>query len=227
MFQNNLLMAAASAGLPDAIVTYTTTANSTVNQSVYTFSSQDISTAAANRTVIVGVVCHADALGAITSVTIGGNTATEVVYSQGPAAASEECGIYTYALTTGTTADIVVTISGSPHRCQIGVWAAYGIGDSDDTVTDIVLPFSQSITLSEGGVAVAVSMNNVPGGNVTSWGSDFTERYDVFVEPNTAASGADSTGGGSKTVSVTWSSGGEAMIAAAWPKGEENINGNI
>ncbi len=220
MFRANELIGFGSGGaLPDATVSYESTASSTANSATYTFSSQGIGTAADNRTVVVGAVGHADGSGAITGITIGGNAATQIVYSQGPSAGSEECGIFAYDLTSGTTADIIVSLSGTPHRCQIGVWALYGVGAPDDTVTDIALPFSQSITISDGGVAIGVTMNNQSGGNVTSWGSDFTERYDTFIEPNSAASGADSTGGGTKTVEVTWSSGGEALIAAAWPKG--------
>ena len=212
-------MAAASAALPDAIVTYASTANDPSQGSPYTFSSQGIGTAADNRTVAVGVVAHADGSGVITGVTVGGVTATKIVEDHSGELGSEEGAIWTAPLAAGTTADIVVTISGTPHRCNIGVWALYGVGDSDVQVTDNALPLSQSITISDGGVAVALSFNNQAGGNVSSWGSDFTERYDTFIEPNSAASGADSTGGGSKTVSVTWSSGGEALLAAAWPKG--------
>ena len=207
--------------LPDATVSYESTAANTADQSSpYTFSSQGIGTAAANRTVVVVGVAHINA-GTISGVTIGGNAATEIVYSVGgEGTASEEIGIWAYDLTTGTTADIVVT-TGAANRCQIGVWALYGVGAPNQTIEDTTAPLSASITIEAGGVAVAGSVNNAEGSTVTSWGSDFTERYDTAVEPHTKASGADSTGGGSKTVSVTWSSAGpnDGLIAAAWPKG--------
>ena len=208
-----------SGGGPDATVSYESTAANTADQSSpYTFSSQGIGTAAANRTVVVVTIAHINA-GTISAVTIGGNSATEIVnLDAGGASQEEQVAMWAYDLTTGTTADIVVT-TGAANRCQIGVWALYGVGAPNQTVEDKTGALSQSITLEAGGVAVAGSVNNAEGSTVTSWGSDFTERYDTAVEPHTKASGADSTGGGSKTVSVTWSSGGNALIAAAWPKG--------
>ena len=220
MFQNNLL-AAAGAALPDATVSYESTAVDTTDQSSpYTFSSQGIGDAAANRTVVVVTVAHLNS-GTISGVTIGGNAATEIEYADPSGAGnSEQVAMWAYDLTTGTTADIVVTC-GPSNRMQIGTWALYGVGAPSSTIEDTSVPLSASITIEEGGVAVAGSVNNASGSTVTSWGSDFTERYDTAVEPHTKASGADSTGGGSKTVSITWSSAGSlsGLIAAAWPKG--------
>ena len=226
MFQNNLLMAAAGAALPDATVSFESTAVDTTDQSSpYTFSSQGIGDAAPNRTVVVVTVAHLNS-GTISDVNIGGNTATELEYSDPSGAGnSEQIAMWAYDLTTGTTADIVVTC-GPSNRMQIGTWALYGVGDPNQTIEDDSVPYSASITIEAGGVAVAGSVNNASGSTVTSWGSDFTERYDTAVEPHTKASGADSTGGGSKTVSITWSSGGlnTALIAVAWPKGQEDMD---
>ena len=160
--------------------------------------------------------------GTISGVTIGGNAATEIEYSDPSGAGnSEQVAMWAYDLTTGTTADIVVTC-GPSNRMQIGTWALYGVGDPSSTVEDTDSSLSASITIEEGGVAVAGSVNNISGSTAT-WGSDFTERYDTAVEPHTKATGADSTGGGTKTVSVTWSGSTssrlQGMIAAAWPKG--------
>jgi hypothetical protein len=218
MFNNALLMAAAGAALPDATVSFESTAVDTSDSSPYTFSSQAIGDAADNRTVVVVTVAHINS-GTISDVTIGGNTATEIEYSNAGGVGSEEVAMWAYDLTTGTTADIVVTC-GPSNRMQIGTWALYGVGAPSSTIEDASVPYSASITIEAGGVAVAGSVNNISGSTAT-WGSDFTERYDTAVEPHTKASGADSTGEGSKTVSITWtgSAGLGALIAAAWPKG--------
>ena len=205
----------------DATVSYESTAVDTTDQSSpYTFSSQGIGAAADNRTVVVVTIAHINS-GTISAVTIGGNSATEIVnLDAGGAGAEEQVAMWAYDLTTGTTADIVVTC-GPSNRMQIGTWALYGVGAPSSTIEDTTAPLSKSITIEAGGVAVAGSVNNASGSTVTSWGSDFKERYDTAVEPHTKASGADSVGGGSKTVSVTWSSAGpnDGLIAAAWPKG--------
>ena len=215
MFQNNLLMAAASTAAPDAIVTFIANHNDTSQGSPHTFTDVGVGTAAANRTVAVAAVTHADG-GVITGITCNGSAMTEKAYTSGES--SEECGIWEFDLPTGTTATFVTTGTGTVHRMNIGIWALYGVGVANDTVVDAAQPFSQSITLLGGGVAIAVSCNNGSTSSAT-WGSDFTERYDTAVEPNTKASGSDSTGGGSKTVSVTWTSGDGGMVGVAWPKG--------
>ena len=215
MFQNNLLMAAARDVVPDAIVTYIGNHNDTSQSSSHTFTNKGVGTAADNRTVAVTAVTHADS-GVITGITCNGSAMTEKAYTSGES--SEECGIWEFDLSAGTTATFVVTSSNTAHRMNIGIWALYGVGVANDTAVDAAQPFSQSITLLGGGVAIAVSCNN-GATSAATWGSDFTERYDTAVEPNTKASGSDSTGGGSKTVSVTWTTGDGGMACVAWPKG--------
>ena len=202
-------------GIPDAVITYINHYTDAAS-SPYTFTDKPIGTAAANRTVVVGVVAYIDGGGVVSGVTIGGITATEKAVAHGGGA---DASIWEADVPAGTTATIVVTMTGTPHRCDIGLWVLRGVGAADDTATDLTNPLSQSLTVSDGGVALAVSTDNA-GSISCSWGGDFTERYDVLVEPNTYASGADASGGGTKTVSATWTGSGDpALVAVAWPKG--------
>jgi len=207
-----------SPGVPDAVVTYIGSTYSATNTSTYTFSSHSIGTAAANRTIAVALTGYFDASGVITSVSVGGNSATKRAEVD---VTASELEIWDVDVSSGTTGDIVVAVSGTPHRLGVGVWALYGVGTPDDTATDTGTTLSQSLTISAGGVAIAASANYQPSTPTCTWGAGITERYESWIEPNTSHSGGDATGGGTITTAATWSSTGtnDLLVAVAWPKG--------
>lgn len=92
--------------------------------STYTFASSAIGTAAANRWVIVGVLGSKSApIGTITSLTVGGITATELVTNTEAVGSSDiRVSLYIANVPTGTTADIVVTWSSANLACAVGWW---------------------------------------------------------------------------------------------------------
>lgn len=103
-------------------LTWISRANTTSDSTSYTWSSQDVGTAAADRYVVVCVNgARKFTSGTINSVTIAGNTMTEQSNFAG-SGWSKTAGIFTYNLTTGTTADIVVTFSGSQFNSGIDVF---------------------------------------------------------------------------------------------------------
>jgi hypothetical protein len=158
-----------------------------------------------------------DGGGDITAVTIGGVSATELVNLTPSAPYS---GIWEADVPTGTTGDIVVSASGTPHRCSVGVWALYGVGASDATASDSTNPLSQSLVVSAGGVAIALSHDGTASSPTCTWGGDMNKRFEGFLEANTSASGADASSSGTKTVAATWTSfSASLLVAAAWPKG--------
>lgn len=148
--------------------TYATNGNSAPPDSV-TFSSVNVGTATADREVYVAVatVGVLEALGGITSVTIGGNAATEVVKSAdasdgGTRVAS--AGIYKYNLTTGTTADIVVNCDERYQNVLISVYDVKG-RTTEATASNTATT----------GTSVAANVNTQAGGAViVAMGQDTT-----------------------------------------------------
>ena len=101
----------------------------------YTFSGVNIGAANASRFVVAAPIYRATGSGTtISSVTIGGGAATQAIQAQYGASGA---GIYARAAPTGTTADIVVTLSAGAVRCAIGVWVDLDMANAvaDDTAT--------------------------------------------------------------------------------------------
>lgn len=103
--------------------------SSTTDQTVYTFSSCDIGTAQSTRNVVITITARSSSVRSISSVTIGGVTATQAAYISANSNATI-AAIYVASIPTGTTADVVVTFSGGMVRCLIGVYALYNLNSS-------------------------------------------------------------------------------------------------
>ena len=124
-------------------------------QTTYTFTAQAVGTAASDRIVVVGFGGEEQTTRTLTSVTIGGNTATVHQYEHAGGTFSF-AGIASYNLTTGTTANIVLTFSGACDRCYIQVWSLYGC---DSTVAT-----SDKDSDSAGGNDISISLGANAGG---------------------------------------------------------------
>jgi hypothetical protein len=206
----------ATVSVPDATISYTAHAESSTDLTTYTFSSQAIGTAAANRTVIVGMGYHDASAVSISSVTIGGNTSSANTIATD---ASFGSSFHEYDLTTGTTADIVVTFSGGATRCGIGVWAAYGIGASDDTSNVGGPTEATDINISAGGVAIGHSINH-NNTAIAAW-TNMTKRFDDIID-YTSHTGADTSSATAvnPTVTCDWTTRDQGpILLKAWPKG--------
>lgn len=79
--------------------------------------------------VVVGINIGATGTNfAINSVTIGGNAATSVVNTSiDDSILKSRSALFRLAVTSGTTATVVVNLAGSVGSCQVGVWAVYGL----------------------------------------------------------------------------------------------------
>jgi hypothetical protein len=184
------------------------------NATTYTFSSASLGAAAGDRRIILGVCATQSSEQNISSVTIGGVTATKVVETSG----TRKVTILIAHVPSGTTGDIVVTYAGSGSaRCGIGVWAATGLTSDTavDSTTSTASPGSLALTTVVGGFVVAVAQNgeDVSG---TTW-TDATEQYDIAMETgaqrHTGAS--DLTTGTSLTITATYASSSTPRAAAA------------
>ena len=90
----------------------------------YTVTAAAIGTAAADRSVKLAFASGAGANITVVSVTIGGVTATPVVTEAATSIRIEE--IWEATVPTGTTADIVVTFSGTANRFAAHWWTTTG-----------------------------------------------------------------------------------------------------
>jgi len=193
------------------------TAVKTDDATSYTFSAVSFGAAASNRSIVVGIGGGRSSSGArnISSVTIGGVTATIAAEQDSPAASgSNVAGIAFAEVPTGTSGDIVVTWNATMSRCGIGVWSATDLGpvldtggDADDACADL----TSTLVGSEGAVAFYHLYDE---GQITGVSfSNATERYETLRgawEGDGAQAGADYTftSAGSVDVVATLASNG-------------------
>lgn len=183
----------------------------------YTFSTQNLGTAAGDRYIVCCVNGRSSDGGArtISSVTVGGVTATA-----GPFVGNSgsHVGIFIAAVPTGTTGDVVVTWSGGMGDCSVELHRATGVSSTTPTssVTDTTTPLSQSINVDAGGFAVGISTTD--NGTATATWAGITERSD-----DATGGGNDRSGAGDEfattqtglTVSCTWTAESRLAFAVA------------
>lgn len=165
---------------PDIVTSYQTSANDTTDLTTYTFATQAIGTASADRYVLVCTATRGTAI-TVSSMTIGGVSAALVRRQQN---GNNTLEWWIALVPTGTTASIVVTWSAGALRCSIGVWALTGLQSTTATANavDITLSgndLSLSINVSAGGACFAAAFD--PGVKTFTW-AGLTERFDIATE---------------------------------------------
>jgi len=177
-----------------------------------TFSSVPIGNATYDRMVVVCVKGDGGG-GQPTSVTVGGISATSIVaVASGP----QYNSIWAAIVPTGTTANIVVNRSNDPDRQGISVYAVYGKTSvtASATASDIVNPYTQSITIPSRGVAIGCGLTGNGTGS-SSW-TNLTEDYDA-AGPIFSSGSATSMAGATLSVTFTpTASGDPSMTLASW-----------
>lgn len=186
--------------------------------SSFTFTSTAVGTAASDRHVIVAVHLYTAGSETCSSVTIAGNSMTQIdTEARGTTGG---VSMWRYNLTTGTTATIVVNLSGtsSSTDCLIGVWnvnASSGVPSATHSGSN-----NFSISAPDYGspiIAAGVNVNGSAGTSSISNCLDETEQYDFDFRSSEYASAVDGTcsaiGGASCTISC-----GSAfnVVAATW-----------
>ena len=195
-----------------------------------TFSSVDIGTASATRKVIVGVgIDGYQGNEAYTSLTIGG-VAANLIQEQNAASGGRPVALYELDVASGTSADIVVTFTGTQTKCYsmgIGVWTIEG-GTLFSTVGSTANPGAGNISVSSGGTVIAIMTEGNASATYT-W-ANLTENFDNQVRASRQAfSGASKNLSSATTqaISATSSGGSQfAMLAASFaPAGGYGTNG--
>lgn len=203
--------------------TYAFTANPSAQAapgaSPVTFTSVSIGTAASNRVVVVCATCTG---GSASSMTVGGVSMTKRI-EEGTGISGLQ--IWSGTISTGTTANVVISYGFTPTDVQIVV-GSFNSGSTavpNDTQTNINFStntIAVNAIISAGGFAVAAVVNNTTlqtptWANTTSGTGDASQ----FSGSLTTIYGAHSTTAGSPT-NVAWSVAGSAavhIVSASWP----------
>ena len=166
-----------------------------IDATTYTFSGADIGPAASDRIVVV--TCHTEsAIAALSSATIGGSAADIHVQSNN---GNVVTSIISLLVTTGTTADIVLTWDQETFRCIIGVWSLTG-ADATPVATDTDgaasgTGLSLTVTIPAEGTAVSGDTHGSQA-TTTTWGGA-TVRFNDSPDSASHMSGADTPSTGS------------------------------
>lgn len=178
---------------------------SSSNAWTYTFNNVPIGTATSDRLVVLTVQINASPETSyyISNVTIGGVNATPVAKG----ASDKNCWIVSRLVTTGTTANIVVTLdgSGTPGRCIVMTYSIKNYTSTTPVLTHENLSgtgsISQALTYRSGMVAIANATQLTEPTQFT-W-SGLTENADTNVENTRHSSASGRITTNSTSVSAT------------------------
>ena len=170
----------------DATITYTDKGVDGADGTTYSFTGKSFGTASADRYIIVGVGATSDFTNSISSLTIGGVTATQRVYRSGSlSGAYANAAIFIAAVPTGTTGTVAVTWASTNYRCSIGVWATTGLtgaGAATDTDSGAADPTTVAMNCDAGGVMVGYGHSYDAGADGSHTWTNLTENFDELVE---------------------------------------------
>ena len=185
-----------------ATFTYRTHDTDISNSSSYTFSSQSIGAADSNREVVVALMMRASGTVTVSSVTIGGVSATQDATASNLVSSNTTLvAFYRAAVPTGTTADVVVNLSAGAVRCFIGVWTTDASVSVDGTDSSQAEDDTVTCTSSTGGTLLWAAYNDDTANYSFSTGA--TQRFTTGVLESVEGYGADQASSGAST-DITW-----------------------
>jgi hypothetical protein len=214
-------------------IAYTDGSSSSANSFTYTFSSVGIGAAATDRIVAVCAAINATSATTygISSITIGGVAATMAVRSS----SNKNAAIAYAVIPTGTTATIVVTLTGSgtPGRCVVNAYRITGYNNSAPIVASAfsdtaVASVSASINVPGGAKAITSVYVGNNGANGFSMTEPFHKVASYFVESTSLGCGMSGSAGlpptddpplprGTAVATVTPPAAGDISLSvAAW-----------
>lgn len=153
-----------------------------VDRTTYTFTGVTIGTASSDRRV--HVICFASNGGVtLSSATIGGVSAT--INTQAATGGSGQMAIITANVTSGTTATVALTWSGSQTRCGISAYYSTGLTSDASLANASATTNGATMTLAgsvNGGFGIAGAWSN-GGSSTTTWTGSPSPTEDVDVLP--------------------------------------------
>lgn len=202
---------------PPPTLSYVGRTTLTNDASSYTFTSHALGTAAANRYIvlILGTRTASGVAATITAVTVAGISATIAQQiNNGDGTGYTNCTLAVVAVPTGTTGNIDVTFDMSTSRCNVAVWAAYGLASATPVTATATAAGAINVNVLQGGfvVAGAGGYNNAGG---FAW-TGLSEQYDVTHENLYYGCGAsDSNLSAATPRSISFTYGGSTIAAVA------------
>lgn len=171
-------------------VAYIGTAIDTSNSLSYTFSSQSIGTPSADRYVVVGLACVTSGTAVLSGVTIGGAAAD--LLAQSTYQGNLRSALLHRLVPTGTTANIVVTLTGGGFaQCMgLAIWNVTGnwsgVSGEDNSATSddsgTVFTVTHPTVLANDKI---ITIGRTGSSATTSW-TNAVEDFDLLVESNQA-----------------------------------------
>ena len=161
----------------DAIVAFLQANESTANNTVYTFSTENLGAAAASRKIVVSIGASTTSAGLSgSSVTVGGISAT-LVKAQQSSGGNNASELWEAAVPSGTSGDVVVTWGTGCTECGIGLWRVL---NASDTYTDNAGTPLDNTNVSIDGPAggIAIGSRWTGGGASTTIWTGLTEDFD-------------------------------------------------
>ncbi len=169
------------------------------NATIYTFSAENLGTAAADRYIIIGIGSRG--LGSLTlsTVTIGGVSATLVSNNPVVNTNTTITSLCLANVPTGTTGDVVITFSGQMLRCGIGVYRVTGLSSATPTSTGISSADAPTANLNINAGGIAIGTASLPRTSNAAWTGITTQDYNFEPEAGFDVTGAHDTYGGPQT----------------------------
>ena len=165
-------------------VSQTDTDKSDTDLTTYTFSTKALGAAATDRRIIAVIAARANAARSISSVTIGGISATALATANATGSGADICAVYQAAVPTGTTGDVVVTFDNTMLRAFVTVLRVIGwpSGTATASSTDLTLSaqdLNASIScVARGAIVGGIIYLNTLSGATTTW-TNLTESSDL------------------------------------------------
>lgn len=184
-------------------ITFQALTSDVSNSTVYTYSGAALGTADPTRKILVCVMGSNAGLAAPT-VTVAGSTAT--VQASIVGAANATTALYSVALASGTTGNIVVTWSAGQVRTSIAVWATYNLtsGTVVNSASSAVATASLNVNLTAGDIMAVCGES---GTSTSATATGYTQRFNVQDSELEAYNGGDFTASiteAPRTVTMTW-----------------------
>lgn len=163
-----------------ATVSLATNNSDAADLTTYTFNTQAFGDEAPDRYLIIGIFNRSAAARTLSSVTLGGVSASAVT---GPALTNGtgRVEMWIAKVPTGTTGTVTYTYNAGALRTGFGLWRATGIGSTTpfDTGTSNTEPGSDTLNIPARGFGIGFSMGE--SGTSATW-TGLTEFFDATVE---------------------------------------------
>lgn len=165
----------------------------TTDTNAYTFAAQNLGTATSDRYIIVSAIARkAGASTTLSSVTIGGVSATIIVQNTNTITNTDVAALVIAAVPSGATGDIVVTWGATMVRCAIGVWRVTELASPTASDSDSSLANDPTVNLDSPVNGFIIGAGITAASTSATW-TNLTEVFDAAVEALVTYTGASDT----------------------------------